>query len=71
MAGTDKIVWREFKDYLNNALQLHTTQDIPTFLSLLITFARAQLAALAEAEEINAKQFNKQTSCYCRLHSAH
>jgi hypothetical protein len=50
MAGTDKIAWR--------APQWRPTQDIPTFLSLLIAFARTQLAALAGAEELNAKEFN-------------
>ena len=59
MAGTDKIVWREFKEYLNASPQWFATQDIPTFLSLLIAFARAQLAALTEAEELNTTQSHK------------
>ena len=51
MAQIDKIVWREFKDDLKISPEWAATPDIPTFMSLLINFARAQLQALAEQEE--------------------
>ena len=59
MAKTDKIVWRELKDGLNISSEWAATPDIPTFMSLLINFARAQLSALAEEDEINQKKYNK------------
>ena len=46
MSKTDKIVWREFKDDLNISPEWAATPDIPTLMSLLINFARAQLSAL-------------------------
>jgi hypothetical protein len=47
MAGTDKIVWREFKEYLNASPQWFATQDIPTFLSLRSLPSRALSSKLS------------------------
>jgi hypothetical protein len=59
MAKTDKIVGCELKDGLNISSEWAATPYIPTFMSLLINFARAQLSALAEEDEINQKKYNK------------
>jgi hypothetical protein len=58
MAKTDKIFWREFKDDLKISAEWAATPDIPTFMSLLINFARAQLSVLAKADETTPSRPN-------------
>ena len=50
MMKVDGIEWRELSEHLNKQPEWRNMKDIPTFLSLLITFAHTQLDALAEAE---------------------
>jgi hypothetical protein len=50
MTKIDCIEWREFPKYLSEQQQCQNMKDIPTFLSLLIAFARTQLHALTSAE---------------------